>query len=504
MPDGIFAPARRSRLLTLFLQSVLLTAFLVAIRLPLLRMSQPIDDEVVYVVAGNELAAGGDIYASAVERKPPLLLEVYGAISSLTGPSNALALHLIATLWILATMAAIYATTLRLFDTRAAFLAALSYAVFQQWFYWNNLAFNGEVLMNLPLALGLMGAFSRSRWRRVRFAVSGALAAIAFLLKQPAGIAILPIVMYAADGWPLNRRRDWNVADALSVVGGWILVIAVTGWWLFAHGLLGEAWYWTIGDHDLPHFYWQNAVGKTAAFSLLCAPLLIGSWWSVRDNRLWHGRINERNALVVLTIVSAIGASASWRFYGHYYTALVLPLAILASPALVHAWTNCVLPRTAYAAWFLAIVIGFSLHQLSGLAGIAATTQAGAYLRAASAPVDRIFVWGRGTRIYLDAQRRPASRYIATFPLTGRIFGAPLHIDTTTRILPSAWPNLEKDFAAHPPEFVVDMEVGEHAEYPVGRFPILRNLLQASYAAVARTAEGLVYRRITPASSRQE
>ena len=34
---------------------------------------------------------------------------------------------------------------------------------------------------------------------------------------------------------------------------------------------------------------------------------------------------------------------------------------------------------------------------------------------------DRIFVWGQSEGIYLDAHRRPACRYITTFPLTGYV-----------------------------------------------------------------------------------
>jgi hypothetical protein len=59
-------------------------------------------------------------------------------------------------------------------------------------------------------------------------------------------------------------------------------------------------------------------------------------------------------------------------------------------------------------------------------------------LLAHSDPADRIFVWGQTPEIYLDAQRRPACRYITTFPLTGYVFGGPiLGFDTRSGSCPA-------------------------------------------------------------------
>jgi hypothetical protein len=112
-----------------------------------------------------------------------------------------------------------------------------------------------------------------------------------------------------------------------------------------------------------------------------------------------------------------------------------------------------------------------------------------------SAPNDRIFVWGHKTRIYLDARRRPACRYILSFPLTGSVFGGTVPgLDTHSRIRPFAWATLEQDFKKHPPAYIVDLYSEPGALYPVRDFPILARLLGEQYHPVARTAEGVVYR----------
>jgi hypothetical protein len=112
-----------------------------------------------------------------------------------------------------------------------------------------------------------------------------------------------------------------------------------------------------------------------------------------------------------------------------------------------------------------------------------------------AAPGDRIFVWGQTSQIYLDAHRRPASRYIETFPLTGYVFGGSIPgFDTRSRILPGAWATLVQDFARHPPAYIVDVQDPSKAQYPVKDFPILAKLLVEKYQPVAHTAEGVIYR----------
>jgi hypothetical protein len=113
-----------------------------------------------------------------------------------------------------------------------------------------------------------------------------------------------------------------------------------------------------------------------------------------------------------------------------------------------------------------------------------------------SAPNDRIFVWGQAAKIYLEARRRPASRYIEAASLTGHVFGGVLHgVDTRKWIVPGAWDKLEEDFAKHPPAYIVDVQTDLPQPHPVQNFPILAKLLAEQYRPVAKTAEGVVYQR---------
>jgi hypothetical protein len=544
---------------------VLLT---IAGRLPLLLKHQAIEDEIVYCVVAHEILAGGQPYTSAVERKPPLLFWTYAAIFKVFGPFNWQALHASGIAWVLLTMLALYLTARRLFDGWTGLIAALLYSVFQPGLYPNNLSFNGEVLMNLPIAWAYVIGFapSRSRWRP-ELAVAGALLSAAFLLKQPAAIAAAPLCLYVL--LPSYRRtRGYLKVDSLIqatvLTVGFLAVLLAVGALLLSRGLLREAVYWTIGDHDVPHVFWDKALEHTATFAAACLPLVAGTAASLTNAELWTGRRAERTALCGLLVVSAIGAAASGRFFPHYYIALLPPLTLLASPVLARLWretgsvsgsvsgkhehapggpappegtggwfgqpsrsalpgahgavSRSALPeahgtvfgrpsvwtrnrrviRWLSLAWVMAAAALFFVIDWREFASLAPETQAGLYIRTHSEPDERLFVWGRQTQIYLDARRRPASRYITTFPLTGYIFGPPLpERDTSDRILPGAWDNLTRDFMVHSPRYIVDVEVGPSARYPASQFPILAHLLATEYRPVLKTEEGVVYRLTT-------
>src|SRR5580765_301576 len=197
----------RLRLLAWALALALLT---VATRLPLLRLNQPIDDEVVYGVVAQTMVDGGAPYVSAVERKPPLLFYVYAIVLRVFGTDNWRALHAIEIVWILATMGGLYVIGRRLFDTSTGLIAALLYSIFQAWSYWNNLAFNGEVLMNLPIVWAYALGFSEQGSRRIfNLFIAGGLLAVGFLLKQPAAIAFVPLALYALS--PPQQRTGPSV-----------------------------------------------------------------------------------------------------------------------------------------------------------------------------------------------------------------------------------------------------------------------------------------------------
>jgi 4-amino-4-deoxy-L-arabinose transferase-like glycosyltransferase len=455
----------------------------------------------------NEIVDGGRPYIDAIERKPPLLFWTYAAIFEVVGKFNWTALHFVALVWTLCAMSGLYSIGRELFDRNTGLIAALFYGIFQPLWMWKTLSFDGEMMMNLPIILACAIAFrpNSSRFRPELFP-AGALLAAAFLLKQPAAIAAVPLGIYLLlPSYRASRRltRTNSIIQSAIFTIGFFTVLGVVTIVLWQQGILSDAFYWTIGDHDVPHVFWQKGILNTLAFVGACLPLVIGAIMACQDKgEIWAERTAERTALFGLLGASAIGAAAGARFYPHYYVQLIPALVLLAAPYYARLWSRTMQPpywllRPALTyAWLALTVIVFSTIHWTGLAPRRVPSQAGRYLSTHSRPNDRIFVWGQASKIYLDAQRRPASRYIETFPLTGYIFGGPIPgFDTRSRILPGAWSILEQDFARHPPTYIVDVQPDpKSAQYPVKDFPILARLLAERYQPVAHTAEGVIYR----------
>ena len=222
---------------------------------------------------------------------------------------------------------------------------------------------------------------------------------------------------------------------------------------------------------------------------------------------LWERRRPELAGLVGLFIASLVGTAASGRFYPHYFIQLVLPLTLLAAPICSRILWSPAQPgplylRRGFMVGVLAVtVVGFTTAHAIGLYLHRSETAVGRYVREHSSPDDRMFVWGQSTGHYADARRRPASRYVATFPLTGYIFGSPLswdpNHDTSDRIVPGSWDNLVRDFERTPPLFIIDTESARTIpKYPVEHFPVLQSILARNYYEVATLPGGTVFRRI--------
>ena len=184
---------------------------------------------------------------------------------------------------------------------------------------------------------------------RPELLAAGALLCAGFLLKQPAAIAAVPLGIYLL--LPSYRRsRGLNpiasITQAATLTAGFLGVLGVAALVLQVQGILGDAFYWTITDHSIPHVFWAKGILNTLAFIGACLPLLIGAAMAYRDDRgLWLSKSAERTALFGLLVASAIGTAAGGRFFTHYYIQLIPPLALLAAPHYAELWSGRRQPR---------------------------------------------------------------------------------------------------------------------------------------------------------------
>jgi 4-amino-4-deoxy-L-arabinose transferase-like glycosyltransferase len=195
-------------------------------------------------------------------------------------------------------MAGLYLIGSELFDRKTGLIAALFYGVFQSWWTWKTVAFDGEMLMNLPIIWAWAIAFRRSSSRlRPELLPAGALLGAAFLLKQPAAIAAIPLGIYLL----LPSYRDSrsltptnSILQATMLTAGFVAAVGLVTVVIWKQGILPEAFYWTIADHDIPHVFWERGILLTLAFIGACLPLVVGAIMACRDrSAIWAGRRAE-------------------------------------------------------------------------------------------------------------------------------------------------------------------------------------------------------------------
>ena len=198
-------------------------------------------------------------------------------------------------------MAGLYVIGRELFDRNTGLIAALFYSVFQPWWTWKNLSFDGEMLMNLPIIWAWAIAFRRSSSRlRPELFAAGALLGAAFLLKQPAAIAAVPLGIYLLlPSYRASRSltRTNSIIQAAMLTAGFFAALGLVTIVLWKQGILHEAFYWTIADHDVPHVFWQKGIVNTLTFLGACLPLVIGAIMACRDkDDIWAGRTGRTNS----------------------------------------------------------------------------------------------------------------------------------------------------------------------------------------------------------------
>ena len=163
----INVPTHRSRQFRFAALGIILLT--VAIRLPSLLHPLPIDDEARYSVIANEIVDGGRPYIDAVDRKPPLLFWTYAAAFKVAGELQLdRAAHSFATLDARHNGRAICnrKTTVRSrnrSNCRASFTVCFNLGA-----SFKNLAFNGEMVMNLAIVWAWAIAIQtrvRREWR---------------------------------------------------------------------------------------------------------------------------------------------------------------------------------------------------------------------------------------------------------------------------------------------------------------------------------------------------
>ena len=157
-------------------------------------------------------------------------------------------------------MAGLYAIGSGLFDRNTGLIAALFYGVFQHWGTWKNL-FGRRDVNESPYHLGVGNRVPpQLLTTATRTPGGGALLAGAFLLKQPAAIAAVPLGIYLLlPSYRVSRnlRRTNAIVHATMLTTGFFTVVGLVRLF-FGSKASSTRRIWTVGDHDVPHVFWRR------------------------------------------------------------------------------------------------------------------------------------------------------------------------------------------------------------------------------------------------------
>lgn len=303
-------------------------------------------DEQYYLLVGDRLLAGAVPYVDLWDRKPIGLFLIFAAIRLLPG-DGVLAYQLVATLVAAATAALVVAGGRRLGSTpRGAVLAGLAYILWLSFlsgrggqspvFYNLFVAAGGVLTLDLP-------ARARASDRR-GILLSGCAACLL------AGLAIqvkyTPVVEGAMFGvahlWFLRRAgAGWRVTIGAGVLWaslGLLPTIAVVAAYALAGAATFDAfWFANFTSVTLRRGYPAAKIaarlaGTSAQLSVLAACV-------VATLRRRAG--SAERTLAALWLAAALVAFAMiGAFFDHYALPLLVPIAILAAPALDRRWAQ--------------------------------------------------------------------------------------------------------------------------------------------------------------------
>ncbi|MFE4869354.1 ArnT family glycosyltransferase [Streptomyces sp. NPDC056682] len=464
------APSERywRRLLPVLATLALLT------RIPSFRHPLWNPDEGYLAVQAKLLAGGGELYATVVDRKPPLLPWLYEAAFALCGDGSLGPLRLAAVAAQLLTALALAATARRRWGDRAGRAAGVLHLLVSVGLNPEDAqAATFEVFM-LPFTAAAVCCADRGNWTRAGLAVAGAC-----LTKQTGGAALAPVL------WLLwqqpGKRRISLLRTAVGVVTPIAVAALLTGPSRFLFWTVtGSGAYATFAGSEL-HVL-TRGLANTALLAASCAGLLPPV---VRVLRIARTGAAD---LWLWLIASAGAVLLGFHFFGHYYLQLIPPLVLLATGALQ------ILPPYRLTSALLTSACACALFLLWGLLAprpdLVHTERLAGAVAARTGSADRVLVWGIHPETYWLAGRAPASRFLTAGLLTNYSGGRDGPQVGEKYGVAGAWPTFRAELADRPPALIVDDSRGK--PFAPDRLPTLRRLLGARYERSA-VVDGAVF-----------
>ena len=427
------------------------------------------------------MSRGGMLYVDTVDRKPPGVFWLYEALANITGSTA---------LWIprVAGMAAHTVTAIlvwriaqRFVGPRAAAIAGVLSALSSATMLPADAqSANFEVFM-LPFTCAAVLYALRGEGTRSGLALAGAT-----LMKQTAGITILPVI------WILGKRKQLRSLVPFLLSFG--IPIAVVAWYYTP----SRFWFWVFGGANAGYLdvdgAWNHVLPRivfmTAVIAVLHCAIVVMAWAARRT-------ASEQSEIWIWLAASLIGVFSGTRSFGHYYWQVLPPLCVLAAIGLERSELRQVRRVLTVAAAF-AVTMTLCSFGLVVAQGRMHYELLAEYVRDHTTTNQRVFVWGHLPGVFWDSDREPASRVITTGFLTGHTSSRAKEDVGMQYAVPGIWDDVMADLDEHPPEIIIDAIGGEDTQsfdYPMNRFPPMYAYVKLHYHREAVLNDSVIYRR---------
>jgi Dolichyl-phosphate-mannose-protein mannosyltransferase len=439
---------RQSRLHRYWVFTVIAVVILFsgAIRLRLLDF--PLErDEGEYAYAGQLILHGVPPYLQAYNMKLPGVYATYALIMALFGQTIG-GIHLGLILVNSASIVLVFLLAKRLFDPLAGLVACASFAILSISPSVLGVAAHATHFVALSVLGGtlLLSKATDTRSRIMLF-LSGLLFGLAFVMKQPGIFFVVFGGLYLLGAEVRARPIEWGTSItrvALFALGA-VVPFGLTCLILAAAGVFQKFWFWTfsyasqyVSEVPAPRAFgnfWRAVHGVPGPAVWLWALAAIGLiflWWDKS--------IREKAAFVTgFLIFSFLAVIPGFYFREHYFIVLLPAVALLTGAAVsfgrnllqriralpaVQLWLPVALFLSAFG--YSIIQQKEFLFELSPEMAcrtrypgnpFSESIEIAKYIKANSAPSDRIAVIGSEPQIYFYSDRRSATGYIYTYGL---------------------------------------------------------------------------------------
>jgi len=498
-----------------FLLLALLTIFL---RLPVFKYTFLDVDESQFAGFAHVLLDGGLPYRDSLDTKPLLIYYFFAAIFYVFGKTNMDAVHGISLIINFGVGIILWQIGKRLKNEATGRWAACFWVIFSTCYLPKFTSTSITSIMVLPLCLSIwvltlphvkddLSSSYPLRPERIPFLVSGIFIGIAFLFKYQAGIQLAIIGSYLLI---LHLRSQLHFKELLTKsfflgmgflipISFFLAFLSHLGVWtdFVRWSLEGSSHYIKAAGSSVP--YWHNLFIKGGSFILSTVLLWVLAFQ-------W---MTKKSTLIVLWFLgSLIPVCLGGRFYAHYFIQLLPALCLLAALSVHAFWL-----RYKYILLILILVPALSFWTLRWNYiwfdkkfpddQIFLQEDIGLWLKNKAKSNQTLFVWGFATGIYFSSELKPASRFLWTDLLTGKVPGSLIEERNAQSDFklsrPEAWEAFWEDMKINKPDYFVDTSgchIHGYQKYPIAAYPELASWLSSNYAVDGTPHRCTVFKKV--------